>query len=121
MLFKPPAKAFAPFYDTPVAFHGALPGSRELRTSVLCMVVEDTPAQLTDAIAPTLERSFVVTFPAGEWYEATPPQIGEWLGFVWSGKQTWAKVETVGHLPGGEYALTATWSPDRKGGAPWLT
>ena len=120
MLFKMPAKAFAKFCDTPVAFFGKRAGDRDVKATVMCMVVEDTLTALGDAVAPTLERAFDITFAADEWLQRTPPQIGEWVGFVWAGEKLVGKVETVSHMPNGNYSLVATWSPERKGGPTWL-
>lgn len=119
-IFQIPAAAFAPFYDTPVAFHGTRPNARPLALTVQCMVVEDSAAAYGEAVAPTLARSFNVSFPRSAWLDATPPQIGEWMCFRWAGENLMAKVEQVGRMPDGDFSLSAIWSPERNGGPSWL-
>lgn len=120
LTFQIPDTAFAPFYDTPVAFHGERAGGRPVALTVKCMVTEDSAAALGDAVAPTRERVFDIAFPRNNWRESTPPQIGEWVCFRWAGEKLMAKVEQVGRMPDGDFTLTATWSPEQKGGPSWL-
>ena len=123
MLFKPPSRAFAKFFDTPVLFKGKRAEGRELTQPVWCMVIEEAISPLSDAVAPTQERIFDISFPATNWWDKTPPQIGEWVSFAWGEDKPvsmWAKVDTVGHMPNGNYSLTASWSPELKEGPPWL-
>lgn len=119
MTFNIPESAFAPFYQTPVAFHGEREGQRPVDLTVMCMVTEDSVSPLGEAVAPTRERAFDVAFPRGSWRELTPPQIGEWVCFKFSDDFIWAKVSQVGRMPDGDFALSAIWSPERKGGPSW--
>lgn len=112
--------AFCDFYDTPVAFHGEREGARPVDLTIECMVVEDSLQPLADAVAPSRDRAFSVTFPRLFWREPTPPQIGEWLCFKFSGEELHTKVAEVSHLPDGDFVLAAVWTPDRKGGPAWL-
>ena len=119
MTFQIPESAFAPFYDTPVAFHGERAGARPVDLTVMCMITEDTVSLPGEAIAPTRERTFNLSFPRSNWREGTAPQIGEWLRWRWTGEELWARVDSVSHMPDGDFILVATWKPDRKGGPSW--
>lgn len=107
-------KGFSRFYDTPVAFYGTRPNARPIAFTVQCMVVEDAAAAYGEAVAPTLGRMFNVSFPRSAWLDATPPQIGEWMKVVWCGSEMWLKVGNVGHMPDGDYSLSAEWKPGRR-------
>lgn len=116
-IFQIPEAAFAPFYDTPVAFHGTRPNARPIALTVQCMVVEDSPELLTDAAAPTMSRVFNIVFPARSWLDVTPPHIEERVVFDWGGTEIAAKVCKVSHLPDGDFALVAEWN--QKGASKW--
>ena len=120
MTFQIPESAFAPFYDTPVAFHGERAGAHPVDLTVKCTIIEDSSTAPGDAVAPTRERTFDIAFPRSHWREATPPQIGEWVHFRWAGEEIMAKVAQVGRMPDGDFSLSAIWSPERKGGPSWL-
>ena len=120
LTFQIPDTAFAPFYDTTVAFHGERAGARPVDLTVMCCVAEDSAAVLGDAVAPTRERAFDIAFPRGNWRELTPPQIGEWVCFRWAGEEIRAKVAQVGRMPDGDFTLSAVWNPKESGGPTWL-
>ena len=114
-------RAFAPFYDTPVAFHGERADARPLDLTVMCMVTEDSPVPMPgEAVAPTRERTFDVAFPRDSWCDATPPHVGEWVCFKWAGEEIRAKVAQVSRLPDGDFTLSAIWNPKESGGPTWL-
>ena len=80
-IFDIPA-AFAPFYDTPVAFHGTRPNARPLALTVKCCVFEggfDDP--LLEISADTTRRMVGLSFPRAAWCDVTPPQKGETVSF----------------------------------------
>ena len=98
MTFQIPAAAFAPFYDTPVAFHGERAVSpsptgeprsglnagcaRPLDLTVMCCVFEggfEDP--LLDANSDTDRRVVGLSFPISSWRDETPPQGGERVEF----------------------------------------
>lgn len=112
--FHIPESAFAPFYDTPVAFHGERAAARPVDLTVGVMITEDVPELASDAIAPTATRVFDILFPASSWRDDTPPQIGEWVRYEIPGETLWLKVDTVKRMPDGDFSLTATWKPGRK-------
>lgn len=108
-----PARAFAPFYSTPVAFYGERPDARKIALTVRCMVTEDVPLADPDATAPTTERVFSIVFAASAWRNPSPPQIGEWVRFDPFGSQSsiWGRVTSVAHMPNGDHKLTASHLP----------
>lgn len=114
-----PESAFAPFYDTSVAFHGERPGVRPVNLTVDCNVIEDVADVPGEAVAPTLERRFIIGFRRDDWKEATPPQIGEWMGFEWAGERIWTRADNVAHMPDGEWVIYATSKPAVRG-PTWL-
>ncbi len=129
MPFTIPESAFAHFYDTPLAFHGTRApriepasrqpsaggyGARPVDLTVEAMVAEDVVDVPSDAIAPSQMRVFDVQFPASSWKDETPPQIGEWVKYQIPGETLWCKVESVKRLPDGDFAIVATWKPERK-------
>lgn len=114
MTFQIPESAFAPFYDTPVAFHGERAAARPVDLTVDVMITEDVPELASDAIAPTAARVFDILSPASSWRDDTPPQIGEWVRYEIPGETLWLKVDTVKRMPDGDFSLTATWKPGRK-------
>lgn len=74
--------AFAPFYDTPVAFYGTRTAARKVAVTVECCVFEggfDTP--LVDDDVETTRRVVGFAFPRLSWRDETPPQIGERIEF----------------------------------------
>ena len=97
MTFQIPESAFAPFYDTPVAFHGERApriepasrqpsaggyGARPVDLTVKCCVWEggfDDP--LLEQNADTDVRVVGLSFPISGWLETTPPQVGERVTF----------------------------------------
>lgn len=117
LTFRIPESAFAPLYDTPVAFHGTRPNARPLALTVSCMVVEDSPDLSMDAAAPTMSRVFNITFPAKAWLDVTPPHIEERVAFNWHGTAVEAVVRNVSHLPDGDFTLAAEWN--QKGASKW--
>ena len=75
-------RAFAPFYDTPVAFHGERADARPLDLTVMCCVFEggfEDP--LLDANSDTDRRVVGLSFPISSWRDETPPQGGERVEF----------------------------------------
>ena len=98
--------AFAPFYDTPVAFHGTRPNARPLAFAVQCMVQEDSPDFTIDDAAPSFSRIFNLTFPATSWLDVTPPHLGDGVLFDWRGERIAATVCKVpSRLPDGDFCL----------------
>ncbi len=95
MTFQIPESAFAPFYDTPVAFHGERAGVRPLDLTVMCCVFEGGFSDpLLDESADSDVRIVGLSFPISGWRDQTPPQGGERVEF--EGKPfTVKKVERV--------------------------
>ena len=121
MQFHLPASAFAPFYQTPVAFYGERAGARKLGLPVKCMVIEDSPVTVVDSAAPVRVRAFDIALPRESWPFVDLPNVGEWLHIEWNGGWLWAKAATVGHLPAGDISITAMQTQEELGGPPWLT
>lgn len=120
MAFTIPEAAFAPFYQTPVAFYGERAGARKLGLPVKCSVVEDSPLNVTDSAAPVRARTFDVAFPRASWPFPTPPEIGEWMQIEWNGGWLWSKANSVDHLPNGDLTVSAVQTSEEMGGPPWL-
>lgn len=114
-------KAFAPFYRHPVAFHGMRPDQRRVALTVMCQVVEDTFTAPGDTTAPILERDFNIEFPVCNWPINTPPNVGDWVCFTWTGSGLWGKIAHVGHMPNGDYQLSVVHNPKERGYPAWLT
>lgn len=109
--------AFAPFYQTPIAFHGKRQGGRPVAIPVKCSIIEGTYEPAADAVAPTAGRAFDITFPRAAWRDETPPQIGEWI-LYWEGhREMWLKADNIGYMPDGDYCISASWEPKRR--PPW--
>lgn len=119
-MLRPPERAFAPFYQTPVGFFGERPGSRKVALAVKCMVVEDSPLAVTDAAATVRARAFAIALPRAAWPYVEPPNVGEWLQVEWGGESLWTKASTVSHLPNGDIAISAVQTSEEVGGPPWL-
>lgn len=82
MSFHIPESASAPFYDTPVAFHGERAGARPVDLTGKCCVWEggfDDP--LLEQNADTDVRVLGLSFPIPQWRDETPPQVGERVTF----------------------------------------
>ena len=109
-------RAFAPFYSVPVAFYGVRPDERRIKLTLRCSVTEDVEA-LPEASAPSVARTFNVSFPRVAWTFVEDPQIGEWMCMEWTGAKMWLKASAVNHLPSGDIALVAEWKPGRV--PPW--
>lgn len=101
------SRAFAPFYDTPVAFRGIRPGTRPVAFVVNCCIIEDSPDIQADGAAPSRCRVFNISFPFAAWTDETPPHISEKVEFEWHGSPIRAALKSVSHFPDGDYSLVA--------------
>jgi hypothetical protein len=121
MTFNIPESAFAPFYQTPVAFYGERAGARNVALTLKCAVTEDSALTVTDSAAPVRCRAFNVSMPRTSWPYASDPEIGEWLKIEWCGQWLWTKANNVNHLPSGDIVISAVQTQEEIGGPPWLT
>ena len=86
--FHIPDEAFAPFYDTPVAFHGERAGGRPVALTVDAMVTEgDANASLLDASAPSKEQTYTICVRICDWTDVEPPQTEDEVRFMPDGVQ----------------------------------
>ena len=106
--------AFAPMADTMLAFHGKRQGDRPVAMSVKCMIIEGVCDAASDANSPTAGRAFDITFPAAEWRDETPPQIGEWILYQERGREMWLKADAISYMPDGDVVISASWRPERR-------
>ena len=120
MPFRIPEQAFAPFYQTPVAFYGDRIDARKIALTLKCWVVEDSALSVTDSTAPIHARAFNVAFPRASWPYAEAPQVGEWMKIQWNGQWLWTKANAVNRMPSGDIAISAVQTQEDMGGPPWL-
>ncbi len=82
LTFHIPESAFAPFYDTPVAFHGERAVARPVDLTVECCVFEGGFADpLLEQNSDTDVRVLGLSFPISKWRDETPPQVGDRVTF----------------------------------------
>ena len=112
MTFQIPESAFAPFYDTPVAFFGTRTGARTVAFTANCMVSHAAAAADGESYAPTRERIYTISVPKSAWKDATPPQIGDWMRIV--GEERVVQQSAEYDENEGDYVITASWKPDRR-------
>ena len=80
--FQFPASAFAPFYDTPVAFRGIRPGTRPVAFVANCCIFKDSDIDAAlDEDVDTAVNQHTVLLPKSDWPDETPPQRGDVLTF----------------------------------------
>lgn len=88
-IFQMPESAFAPFFDTPVAFHGRRAGARPVDLALDAMVAEgDANASLLDAPAPAGEQSYTICVRFRDWTDVEPPQVEDEVRFMPDGVRT---------------------------------
>lgn len=71
-------KAFAPFFDTPIAVEGnRADGKRVAGNFIACVFDNGFADPFTEADADSTIRTFSISIIAGDWLEGKPPQVGD--------------------------------------------
>lgn len=71
-------KAFAPFFDTPIAVEGQRTGGRRIAGNFNACVFDNGFADpFADADADSVIHTFSISIMAGDWLENRPPQVGD--------------------------------------------
>ena len=71
-------KAFAPFFDTPIAVEGQRPGGKRIAGNFKACVFDNgfaDPFAAGDADSEI--HTFSISIMAGDWLENKPPQVGD--------------------------------------------
>lgn len=71
-------KAFASFFDTPIAVEGNRANSKRIAGNFMACVFDNGFADpFAEADADSTIRTFSISIMAGDWLENKPPQIGD--------------------------------------------
>lgn len=87
MNFRPPASAFAPFYDVAVSLSGTRRG-RTFEMVVNCCLFDggEFPEYEADSPAPSRLRTWTANIPIRAWTDETPPKVDDSAEFVPPGR-----------------------------------
>lgn len=78
-------RAFAPFFDTPIAVEGNRANGKRIAGNFMACVFDNGFADpFAEADADSAIHTFSISIMAGDWLESKPPQVGDKIAIVFA-------------------------------------